>query len=43
MSSASYHGWIQKADHDLKIAKDEYGTDDPVTDMICFHAQQCVE
>ena len=43
MNSSAHHGWIEKAEHDLKIAKDEYVTDAPVTDMICFHAQQCVE
>ncbi len=32
-----------KADNDLKIAKDELGVENPVTDMVCFHAQQCVE
>lgn len=35
--------WIQKAEHDLKIANDELLTEDPANDMICFHAQQCVE
>ncbi len=35
--------WIIKADHDLKVAKDELETNEPATDIICFHAQQCVE
>lgn len=35
--------WILKANNDLKTAKDEMNTDDPATDTICFHAQQCVE
>ena len=35
--------WIKKADGDLKTAKDELNTTDPVTTAICFHAQQCVE
>ena len=35
--------WIEKAEHDLKIGKDELKTKNPVTDMICFHMQQCVE
>lgn len=35
--------WIAKAENDLKIAKDEMNTENPATDAICFHAQQCVE
>lgn len=35
--------WVQRADHDLKIGKDEIASLDPATDMICFHMQQCVE
>jgi HEPN domain-containing protein len=35
--------WILKANNDLKTGKDEMGTDEPATDTICFHMQQCVE
>lgn len=35
--------WITKAESDLKIGKDEIITDNPATDAICFHMQQCVE
>jgi HEPN domain-containing protein len=35
--------WVLRALHDLKIGKDELGCDDPATDAICFHMQQCVE
>lgn len=35
--------WIQKAENDLKIGKDELLTENPVTDAICFHMQQCAE
>jgi HEPN domain-containing protein len=35
--------WIKKAENDLKTAKDEIATQEPATDTICFHAQQCVE
>jgi HEPN domain-containing protein len=35
--------WIQKADGDLKVAKRELETDDPVLDAVCFHLQQAVE
>jgi len=35
--------WLQKADADMKIGKDEMKTDEPVTDMVCFHMQQCCE
>ena len=35
--------WIQKAENDLKTGKDEFMTNEPATDTICFHMQQCVE
>lgn len=35
--------WIVKAENDLKVAKREIGEKEPITDAICFHAQQCVE
>ncbi len=35
--------WILKAESDLKIGKHEILTDDPATDAIAFHMQQCVE
>ena len=35
--------WINKAKNDLKTAKDEIVTNEPATDTICFHSQQCVE
>lgn len=35
--------WLIKADNDPKVAKNELNIDKPVTDVICFHAQQCVE
>lgn len=35
--------WFIKADQDLKIGRDEVVTDNPATDAICFHMQQCVE
>ena len=35
--------WISKADNDLKVSKNEIKVNEPVTDAICFHAQQCVE
>lgn len=35
--------WMAKAESDLKIAKDEMMIEDPATDAVCFHAQQCVE
>ena len=43
MNEDTVKKWIMKADNDLKIAKDELGVENPVTDMVCFHAQQCVE
>ena len=35
--------WIIKADNDLKAGKDELATENPATDTVCFHMQQCVE
>lgn len=35
--------WFMKADNDLKIGRDELRSDNPATDAICFHMQQCVE
>lgn len=35
--------WLIKADRDLKIGRDEFITEGPATDAICFHMQQCVE
>ena len=35
--------WISKAENDLKIGIGEMKTEKPVTDMVCFHMQQCVE
>jgi HEPN domain-containing protein len=35
--------WIKKAENDLKTAIDELNTENPATDTICFHAQQCIE
>ncbi len=35
--------WIVKAEHDLRTADTMIRVDDPTTDTVCFHAQQCVE
>lgn len=35
--------WIRRAGNDLKIGVDELTTDNPATDAICFHMQQCCE
>jgi HEPN domain-containing protein len=35
--------WIRRAENDLKTGKDELATEDPATDTICFHMQQCCE
>jgi HEPN domain-containing protein len=35
--------WIRCAESDLKIGKGELATEDPATDAICFHMQQCAE
>jgi HEPN domain-containing protein len=35
--------WITKAENDFKTGWDEFQTEKPATDMVCFHMQQCVE
>jgi len=35
--------WKQKAENDLRTAEIVLSTENPPTDAICFHAQQCVE
>lgn len=35
--------WLIKADRDLLTIKHEFANEDPITDSICFHAQQSVE
>ena len=35
--------WILKAENDFKTGKDEFATEKPATDTICFHMQQCIE
>ena len=35
--------WLTKANDDLKTARTMLTTDPPVTDVVCFHAQQCAE
>jgi HEPN domain-containing protein len=35
--------WLKKAYNDMKTGKDEFVTEEPATDSICFHMQQAVE
>lgn len=35
--------WKQKAENDLRTAEIVLSTENPPTDAICFHAQQCAE
>ena len=35
--------WVLKGNNDFKTGKDEMETEEPATDTICFHMQQCVE
>lgn len=35
--------WIIKAENDLKIIAKDLASSDPITDIICFHAQQASE
>lgn len=36
-------GWLTKAHHDIATAQREVGSENPLTDIACFHAQQAVE
>jgi HEPN domain-containing protein len=35
--------WFKKAQNDLKAGRDEFDTENPATDTICFHMKQVVE
>ena len=35
--------WLQKAKADARAMEMVLGGDDPLTDIACFHAQQCAE
>jgi len=35
--------WIAKAEKDYLVAIRELKADPPVTEAVCFHAQQCIE
>jgi len=37
------NSWIEKAGRDLEVAERELKIPDPLTDIICFHAQQSAE
>ena len=43
MNHETIRNWIMKAEHDLTIGLREMNADNPTTDMICFHMQQCAE
>lgn len=43
MNEKSVIGWIKKAESDLILGKAGMVNNDPPTDGICFHMQQCVE
>jgi HEPN domain-containing protein len=43
MNPQTVRAWVRKAESDLKTAKDELATEEPATDTVCFHAQQCAE
>ena len=43
MNTETVRLWQQKAENDYKTGIDELATEEPVTDTICFHMQQCAE
>jgi len=43
LKATAIQRWLIKADHDLRTAKLVLAAEPPMTDTVCFHAQQCVE
>ena len=43
MNEQTVRAWISKAESDWKTGRDEMATENPATDTICFHMQQCAE
>jgi HEPN domain-containing protein len=43
VSEEVVRNWVRKAESDLKIGQDEMATEEPATDAVCFHMQQCAE
>ncbi|MBU2446153.1 MAG: HEPN domain-containing protein [Bacteroidetes bacterium] len=43
MNEDAVKRWLLKAESDFKTGNDEIATQEPATDTICFHMQQCVE
>lgn len=43
MNEEAVYIWLRRAENDLKTGRDELATDDPATDTVCFHMQQCCE
>lgn len=37
------HNWKTKAGNDIRIVEQGLKTEEPVTDVLCFHSQQAVE
>ena len=42
-SKKTVKNWIFLAEGNLKTAKDKLASENPVTNTVCFHYQQCVE
>ncbi len=43
MNTETVRLWHRKAENDYKTGIDELATEEPATDTVCFHMQQCVE
>lgn len=43
MNEETVKNWIRKADNDLHTGRHELERDEPITDTVCFHMQQCAE
>jgi HEPN domain-containing protein len=43
MKKTAIERWLIKAEHDLQTTRTMLEVNPPVTDIVCFHAQQCAE
>ncbi len=43
MNEDTVRHWFTRAENDLKAGTDEFATERPATDTVCFHMQQCAE
>ncbi len=42
-SESNHAAWVEKAEHDLLVIRNNLSADEVPWDMVCFHAQQAAE